>query len=134
MDTETWKATEHAEELTAYINLWNADEPIAVVEMGGKSLGTEYEQAIWTVAFTIVRDFMATPRPPVGDDSPAAREFWRTFGEDSIRQSVPDCTGAMAGAARNVAMVMLRDGVDFAGVEPERIIQLDRGSFQEIVW
>lgn len=101
-------------ELTAadLLAAWDAGESVWSVEMGG--LGPSYEQAIQVLIVELVRDHIGTPLPDVEAMEKQAREdWWWTWGDDTARRLNEACggfSGAQVGAAKSVAIRILRDG------------------------
>lgn len=110
---------------------WDRGEIVATVEMGG--LGPGYEQAIQMLTFEIVRDYVGQEIPE--PSTPEMEGFWPAFGEAAIARTddaAGGYTGAMVGAAKQLAYNLLRKGWDQCRSEieaqfgPERIIQVSR--------
>lgn len=111
--------------------LWDADEIVWTVEMGG--LGPGYEQVIHIMAFEIIRELLK--HEPIAwtkaDDEHRAE--WRAF-RDVIEAGVNPrimglgSTGAQFGAAQNIAYRTVRVGWRKALDElpGDRLIQVSR--------
>lgn len=102
---------------------WDAGRSIWSVEMGG--LGPGYEQAIQVAAIELVRDNQGKPFPANDDEY----FVWGadTFGR--IDDKLGGLSGAMAGAAKHIALQFLRN--DYGGAldkirtqAPDRMIQV----------
>ena len=95
-----------AETAQEQLRQWDANETIWTVEMGG--MGPGYEQAIQTAAIELIRDNLDKPLPEDGD-----KEAWRSWGDSTLNRiddQLGGLTGAMWGAARNLAARILKFG------------------------
>lgn len=88
---------------------WDKGESVFTIEMGG--LGPGYEQAIQILVFEIIRDYKAEELPAEGSDK--LKEWFKSFGDSTVSridQRMGGYSGAMVGAAKQVAYRALRDG------------------------
>ena len=88
---------------------WDKGENVFSIEMGG--IGPAYEQAIQILVFEIIRDNLETQFPDPA--TPVANEWYRTFADATVSridEKMGGYSGAMVGAARQVAYRALRDG------------------------
>lgn len=86
-----------------FVALWDSGRGFTTVEMGG--IGPGYEQTIQTLVVELVRDNLGKPLP-----TGTRFDGW---GDDTIARidaQLGGVTGAMYGAARNLAFRILRDG------------------------
>jgi hypothetical protein len=101
---------------------WDAGNPVWSVEMGG--LGPGYEQCIQMMAMEILRDKKDIPFPE--------KEEWDKWGNEAIQRLEDEgnygFSGAQAGAAKNIAVVFLKQGYKkgLDMVDKERHIQISK--------
>ena len=81
---------------------WDAGKILWSVSLGG--LGPGYEQTIQCAVFEIIRDFGAVFPPEIKDEADWGRATIDRVGSEL------GMSGAQAGAARNFAYHVLRDG------------------------
>ena len=101
--------TLYAETAQEQVQRWDRGETIWTVEMG--CLGPGYEQAIQVAAVEITRDYLGKDIP--SRDSDEWERFIESFGEATIIRitgSLGGLTGAMEGAAKNLALQWLIKG------------------------
>ena len=112
------------------VQQWDNGDAVWSVAMGG--LGPGYEQAIQVLIVELVRDHKDAPLDRAVETDPAA---WSSWGDATVSRvnAWPGCgfSGAQAGAAKNVAYRMLRDGYEaFLSVARaeavDRMIQISR--------
>ena len=108
---------------------WDAGDIIFTVEMGG--LGPGYEQAIQVLVMELLRDMRGKPLPTTND------EAWK-WGDPVVNRldALHGFSGAQVGAAKSLAIRMLRDGyaqtLDSAkSHDPARLIQVS-GKFPSL--
>lgn len=90
---------------------WDSGVTVFTIEMGG--LGPGYEQAIQVLVFEMLRDYVDVKLPD--EHSAEFKEFSRTFGDKTVHridEKMGGYSGAMVGAAKQVAYRALRDGWD----------------------
>ena len=110
---------------------WDAGNTIWSIEMGG--LGPGYEQAIQVCAIEILRDAIA--KEEKRDTALSIEEFKQLRYEtvSRIDDSIGGATGAMVGAATNIAWRAYNDGwsgmlqkAREQGIEDDRFIQVSK--------
>lgn len=104
---------------------WDSGSPVFTVSMGG--LGPGYEQAIQMLVFEIIRDHKDDALP--SENSQELKAWWSAFGEKAITRTDKQAggyTGAMVGAAKNLAYRGIRDGWAkmLKGAPQDRLIQV----------
>jgi hypothetical protein len=144
MNTTNNTAMLRRPDISTMVDAWNRGDEIRIISMGG--MGIPYERCIWTLVMAILVDEVETKLPPLPTDgeppvrTPEFDEFWDAFGRTSLKRvdapGLPThrLSGGQVGAAKNVACVILRLGVEeaFATVPEERIVDLSRGSFPTV--
>lgn len=120
-----------------FVRAWDAGESVFTVEMGG--LGPGYEQAIQVTVVAIVRDNLDTPLPDFeAMEEDARREAWWNWSDDTFKRiddSLGGLSGAMAGAAKDLAYRFLRDGYGAAmeTAPADRKIQVSKAWPREVI-
>jgi hypothetical protein len=120
------------ETIVEALALWDANEPVTTVEMGG--MGEPYERAIQSLAFEIMRR-----DPKIGGAIRATKEGEPYPGivyavADEAATGLEDefgFSGAQVGAAKSLAFRCMRLGYgpaleEMRGIDPERLIQFTR--------
>ena len=109
------------------IAAWNNNEPVTVIEMGG--LGPDYEQAIYILAFAFLNELLTQPQPidfKLADKTVCDIEKLPAIGA-LITKVGP--SGAMIGAAWNVAFVFMRHGYEKGlAMAPDRHITVQKNT------
>lgn len=111
------------------LELWDSGQPVFTVSMGG--LGPGYEQALQMLAFEIMRAFRNLPVPAEDDET-----GWKRINvvADKVvakldKEDWGGFSGAMVGAAKNLATVTWRNGYRKALRMPavkDRLIQVSK--------
>lgn len=110
------------------LEAWDRGETLFTIEMGG--LGPSYEQAIQILIFEIIRDNLETTLPEQ-EKSEESRNFYSTFGDSTVTridEKMGGYSGAMVGAAKQVAYRALRNGWSqtIDSVPADRRIQVEK--------
>jgi hypothetical protein len=110
------------------LSMWDADETVFTVEMGG--LGPGYEQALQICAFEIMREFVDEEEAREPSD-----EWWKEKGSarrDAAVHRIDEnlgLSGAQVGAATNLAFCVLQRGYREAlrdDAVKDRLIQVNK--------
>lgn len=121
------------------LDAWNAGKPVDLVEMGG--MGAGYEMAIQCAAFAVIEQLLSTPWAIVEVSSAKKGDTYTPRLLDLIDKAITDAdakqddgsfllgglSGAQAGAAKNIAIILCERGPRALDeVSPERIITLTK--------
>lgn len=99
----------HPQTASDALKQWDSGQTVFTIEMGG--LGPGYEQAIQVLVFEMIRDNLRNPLPKQSD--PEFKAFSDSFGDATVHridEKMGGYSGAMVGAAKQIAYRALRDG------------------------
>jgi hypothetical protein len=117
------------------LRAWDAGEPVQSVEMGGMGFG--YEMAIQTVAFELIRILLIDPELIKElEETPKGQAYSEDFGkrldevalaadakDENGHHKLGGLSGAQVGAAKNIAVNLVRHGYENARRRvPDRMI------------
>jgi hypothetical protein len=116
----------HPQTAAEALERWDKGQTVFTIEMGG--LGPGYEQAIQVLVFEIIRDNLAASMPDESDKE-KLKSFYSSFGESTVTridEKMGGYSGAMVGAAKQIAYRALRDGWQktLDSVPKDRLIQV----------